>query len=78
MDKPNYNQMIHAQEAQYINAWRFVFDKWACKEWQPLPSQIKLTLGLSSSIGVCSGMLVTQGAAKGITEFIDLMNRKRL
>lgn len=76
MDKSKYNQMIHAQE-QHANAWRFIFDAWNCNEWKSLPQQIKHTLGLHESIGVCSGVLVTRAGAKGLNEFIVRMNRSR-
>lgn len=77
MDKSNYNQLINAQETQRKNAWNFVFSAWHTTEWKPLPQNIKSILGFSSSLGVCSGMLITETAANGIKEFVNKMNNRK-
>ena len=77
MEKSKYNQMVHAQEQAHNNAWAYIFSVWACSEWKSLPLQIKATLGLNPSIGVCGGMLITRNSAMGINDFIARMNRNR-
>ena len=78
MDKRQYNTMIDQQDATRNNAWRFIFDNWHTSTWQALPQGIKLTLGLHSAIGLCSGMLVTRTGANGSQEFINRLNSKKL
>lgn len=77
MEHSQYKAMVHAQDTQRQNAWAFIFGKWACNEWQPLPREIKAILALPDNIGVCSNQLVTRTGAKGMIEFITRMNNRR-
>lgn len=77
MEHAQYKAMIHAQDVQRQNAWAFIFNKWNCSEWIPLPREIKAILALPDSIGVCSNQLVTRTGAKGMIDFINRMNNRR-
>ena len=76
MDKSQYHTMVNAQDAQHNNAWKFILDNWNTPTWKALPQGIKLTLGLHSAIGVCSGMLITRTGANGSNDFINRLNSK--
>ena len=76
MDKSQYNLMQSSIETQHNNAWKFILDSWNTSTWKALPQGIKLTLGLHSAIGVCSGMLITRTGANGSNDFINRLNSK--
>jgi len=76
MNKSQFNAMTDMQDTQRSNAWSFIFSNWHCTQWSSLPQGIKLTLGLHSAIGICSGMLVTRTGANGSQEFINRLNSK--
>ena len=76
MDKSHYNHMQSSIETQHNNAWKFILDNWNTPTWKALPQGIKLTLGLHSAIGVCSGMLITRTGASGSQDFISRLNSK--
>jgi hypothetical protein len=77
MERAQYTAMTQSQETQRSNAWAFIFQNWHALQWVPIPTGIKLTLGLHSSLGMCSGMLVTRTGAAGLNDFILRMNAKR-
>jgi len=77
MNKFLYSQMIHAQENAHSNAWAYILQSWHTPTWKSIPQNVRLTLGLSVSLGMYNGMLVTQAGAQGITLCIANMNRPR-
>lgn len=78
MDKSKYTQMVHAQDTAHQNAWQFITSTWHTPTWQPIPQGIRNTLGLPASLGMFSGMLISQPAANGAREFIQRLNNRRL
>lgn len=77
MDKSKYSQMIHAQDTAHQNAWSFITSTWHTPEWKAIPQGIRNTLGLPASLGMFSGMLISQTAANGARDFSLRLNRKR-
>lgn len=84
MDKTQYVQFTHAQQEaqtrideQRLAAWRWIVSRWQCPEWTRVDAWVRIALNLPQSLGMCSGMLVTQAASVGIGEFVARMNRPR-
>jgi hypothetical protein len=61
-----------------MDAWQFIINNWNCKEWTPIPQNVKDTLHLDSRLGFCGGMLVSKQGSQGMQEFIDRMNSKKV
>jgi hypothetical protein len=62
---------------EYLQAWQWITSRWNCPSWIGIPDDKKKTIGLDPRVGMCHGSLVTQGAAKGMNEFINRMNAPR-
>lgn len=78
MNKTKFHEMESLQQAQYMNAWRFVFDAWNCKEWRSLPDNVKAVLRLPANVGVCNSQIVTRTGAQGMSKCVEWLNRNRL
>jgi hypothetical protein len=77
MEKQLYNQMISQQQSIRDHYWVWIFESWSSPKWIRVPTEIQKGLGLPSGIGVCSGMLMSQASAEGVSEFVQRMNRAR-
>lgn len=64
-------------DTQLQNAWQWIFDNWYCNQWRRIPAPTRQVLCLPDSLGLYSGMLCTELAAKGAQSFIQRLNQPR-